>query len=96
MPKGFALSYLKVIQLELGWRNAFLVNTNKKKKGLKSTRSLIDFINLFDLFDIQILYIDRTANPFSRAVRGENFLYVSRGGAFFPSIPMSRLSNRCN
>jgi len=34
---------------------------------------------------------------FSRAVWGENLLYVSRGGYYLStSIPMSDLSNRCN
>ena len=44
------------------------------------------FAGFMDLFDIlipyiRIPYIDITFNHFfSRAVRGENFLYVSRGG----------------
>ena len=34
-----------------------------------------------DIFDIVILYIEHRHNlEFSRAVRGENLLYVSRGG----------------
>lgn len=97
--KGFPLSYLKVIQLELGgYRRffSFLVNKKKKKKDLN--HSLIDLMILsIYLIDAIILDIYRTLNHFSGAVRGENFLYVSTGGSFFSiAIPMSRLSNRCN
>ena len=97
--KGFPLSYLKVIQLELGgYRRffSFLVNKKKKKKDLN--HSLIDLMILsIYLIDAIILDIYRTLNHFSRAVRGENFLYVSTEGSFFSiAIPMSRLSNRCN
>ena len=78
----------------------FFVFRKREEEKKELNHSLID-LRFDDFMDhlpfIRILYIDRTSNIFSRAVRGENFLYVSKGGALIStSIPMSGLSNRCN
>lgn len=56
----------------------FFLETKKRiRKKLKSQSNW--FHDFIDPFDIIILYID-IIFEFSRAVRGENFLYVSMGG----------------
>lgn len=75
----------------------FPFSDNNKNKEKYLNHSLIDLMILW-IYDLSTFSIHRHNFEFSWAVRGENFLYVSRGGEYYSStsIPMGGLSNRCN
>lgn len=78
--KGFSFelfeSYLTWV-MSIQWFYFF-----RKEKGLNS--SFNSFDDFMDFFDLPLKYL--TSNHFSRAVRGENFLYVSRGGCCWSNL----------